>query len=89
MGLRQCATDQAQLRCGANGYDYVFSRRREAVAAVAAAIGRRSGIYYWPKYGVRALRIRRARDKTAVRRLFGLTLHQVGLFTKPGEGGEA
>ena len=71
MGLADRVTDKAQLFRGANGHDYVVSRRREAVEAVARAIGRRSGIYYRPEYRCWALRIRRERDKQAVRRLFG------------------
>jgi hypothetical protein len=71
MGLRERATDEAQLRYGANGHDYVFARRREAVETVARAIGRRSGIYYRPDYRVWVIRIRAKRDKEAVRRLFG------------------
>lgn len=71
MGLRERATDDAQLFLGANGHDYVVSRRREAVAEVAKAIGRRSGIYYRTDFDVWAIRIRNKRDKKAVRNLFG------------------
>jgi hypothetical protein len=71
MGLRERATDEAQLFYGINGHDYVVSRLREPVEEVARAIGRKTGVYYKAKYMVWALRIRSKQGKEAVRRLFG------------------
>lgn len=56
-------------RCGFGGHVYVFSSSREAVEAVARALGRRSGVYYRADHGVWALRVRRERDKRAVREM--------------------
>lgn len=71
MGLADRVTNEAQLFRAPNGNDYVFARRREAVEAVARAIGRRSGVYWRKEYRCWALRIRARRHKEAVRRLFG------------------
>lgn len=56
-----------QCRCGFGGHLYVFSSSREAVERVARALGRRAGVYYRRDYGVWALRVRREKDKRAVR----------------------
>ncbi len=70
--LSRAVTPQAQLRIGIGGHCYVISTRREAVLEVAKALGRSPrGVYYRKEYGCWALRIRRDRDKRAVKQLFG------------------
>lgn len=64
------APGAVRCRCGFGGHLYVFSSSREAVERVARALGRRAGVYYRRDYGVWVLRIRRERDKRAVREMW-------------------
>ena len=63
--------DNATLFYGANGNDYVVSHQQSAVITVAEAIGRSPrGVYYRHDLEVWALRIKRKKDKEAVRSFF-------------------
>jgi hypothetical protein len=69
--LRRCLSGTAVLYIGLGGHYYVVSKNRGPVAEVAAKIGRSPrSVYHRSDFDCYALRVRRERDKQALRRLF-------------------